>query len=264
MGKLLRALLLQFVALAILAVGVYMARHVFTPPYPVWGLVLMQGGLAALLSWRLPVWWRWIQFLLPLGLYGAWIIQMDPWWSLSVFVVLWLVFANVNKERVPLYLTNSVTRQALRVLAEERAAQQGRMQRFIDLGCGLGGNVCFMSRLPQIERALGVETAPLPYFISRLQAWWRGGEIHAQDLWKVDLSGFDMVYAFLSPEPMPKLWQKVQAEMRAGSVFVSNSFAVPDVAPSQVWELSDRRQTRLYLYEISERPVIPLGDFADD
>ncbi|MBD3775531.1 MAG: hypothetical protein IE920_00185 [Thiotrichales bacterium] len=251
MGKLFRALLLQFVALSVLAIAVYLLRHVFTPPYSVWVLVLMQAGLAAALSWRLPVWWRWIQFLLPLGLYGASLLQVNPWLSLLIFVLLWLVFANVNKERVPLYLTNSVTRQALKVLAEERFGQQGVQQRFVDLGCGLAGNVVYMSRLPQIEHSLGVETAPLPYFISRLHVWWRGGEVRAQDLWKTDLSGFDVVYAFLSPEPMPKLWHKVQQEMRAGSVFVSNSFAVPGVEPSQVWELSDRRQTRLYLYEIT-------------
>lgn len=258
-AKVFGALLIQLVALAGLAGALYFAPQLIAPPYPLWALVMVQALLAALLSWKLAPWWRWIQFLLPWAFYVAWLTQFNPWWALGVFVVLWLVFANVNKERVPLYLTNAVTRQALKVLVEERVAQTGAKLRFMDLGCGLGGNVVFMAQLPQIERAVGVETAPLPFWIARVSAGWRGGEVRAQDLWTVDLSGFDLVYAFLSPEPMPRLWHKVQREMREGSVFVSNSFAVPDVQPTEVWELSDARQTRLFLYVLGNAPESELS-----
>lgn len=261
-AKVFGALLIQLVALAGLAGALYFAPQFIAPPYPLWALVMVQAGLATLLSWKLASWWRWIQFLLPWAFYVAWLTQFNPWWALAVFVVLWLVFANVNKERVPLYLTNAVTRQALKVLVEGRAAQVGTPLCFMDLGCGLGGNVAFMAQLPQIERAVGVETAPLPFWVARIATYWRGGEVRAQDLWTVDLSGFDLVYAFLSPEPMPKLWRKVQHEMREGSVFVSNSFAVPDVPPSEVWELNDARQTRLFLYVIADAPDGELSPLA--
>ncbi len=67
-------------------------------------------------------------------------------------------------------------------------------------------------------------------------------------LWETDLADSDLVYAFLSPEPMPALFEKARRQMKPGSLFVSNSFAVPDVEADEVWELSDRRGTRLYLY----------------
>ena len=39
--------------------------------------------------------------------------------------------------------------------------------------------------------------------------------------------------------------------MKPGSLLVSNSFAVPGVEATEIWELADRRKTRLYLYEMN-------------
>ena len=50
---------------------------------------------------------------------------------------------------------------------------------------------------------------------------------------------------------MPQLHAKASREMKPGSMLVSNSFAVPGVDATEIWELADRRKTRLYLYEMS-------------
>ena len=73
------------------------------------------------------------------------------------------------------------------------------------------------------------------------------------NLWATRLEEFDVVYAFLSPAPMPELWVKIQHEMKLGSLFVSNSFPVPDIEPENVLELDDARRTRLYCYRISDK-----------
>ena len=273
MSKVLRAFAIQLGVFAILTVGVSLMPHLIHPPYPIWGLVLIQAVLAASVSCKLglPCWWRWIQFLIPWGLFIAFELEVNPWIGLAAFVVLWLVFANASKERVPLYLTNTTTRQALSALIEQQFVQKhtsddsddydqtqpnvrdGELHQpkpvcFMDLGCGLGGNVVFMAQQPEVEFSTGVETAPIPYLLARLFSRLKGGEVLAQDLWKTSLRDYNFVYAFLSTEPMPRLWQKIQAEMQPGSVFVSNSFAVPDIDPSEIWELSDPRQTRLFIY----------------
>ncbi|MGC9385544.1 MAG: hypothetical protein ACP5D0_01245 [Hydrogenovibrio sp.] len=247
--KIVLALLGQLIALAVLAVVVWFLPWVLEPPYPLWALVLAQGVLAALLSCRmgLPCWWRIIQFALPVGLYAGLHFDIHPLWALGAFFLLWLVFFNAVHERVPLYLTNATTRQALKRLIKRR-----KNVRFLDLGCGLGGNVVFMAQQVNVTVSDGVETAPIPYVLAKLYSLSRGGSVFAMDLWKTQLAHYDVVYAFLSPEPMAKLWQKVLAEMREDAVFVSNSFAVPDVEPSDVWRLSDRRQTTLYVYYLSD------------
>lgn len=245
--KIVVALIAQGIALIILAGLVLLASYIVTPPYPLWVLVILQGVLAAFISCRigLPCWWRIIQIALPIGLYLGLSYKVNPWVALGIFVVLWLVFFNAIKERVPLYLTNNTTREALKKLIKRR-----RNVRFLDLGAGLGGNVVYMSQLPNVQRSDGVETAPIPYLIARLFTLFRGGHIYAMDLWKTKVEYYDVVYAFLSPEPMEKLWQKLSNEMTSGSVFITNSFAVPDVEPSEVWELNDSRKTKLYIYHI--------------
>lgn len=245
--KIVLAMLIQVLVLFVVAVGVYLAPAIVNPPYPYWLLVFIQASLAALVSCKLglPCWWRWIQFFIPIGLYLGVLFKFDPIWALVIFIVVWLVFANAFKERVPLYLTNSTTREALKNLVKRK-----RRIRFLDLGCGLGGNVAYMSQLKQVAESHGVETAPLPYVVSKLVTVFRGGQTFAMDLWKTELAYYDVVYAFLSPEPMPQLWKKVKEEMLPGSVFVSNSFAVPGIEPSEVWELSDRRKTILYIYQL--------------
>lgn len=263
--KIVLALIVQAVALGLLAVIVWLLPFVIAPPYPLWGLAVAQGVLAAFLSCRmgLPCWWRIIQFGIPVGLYFGLTFEINPLWALLIFVLLWLIFFNAIKERVPLYLTNGTTRQALKKLIKRQ-----KDVRFLDLGCGLGGNVVFMSQQVNVFRSDGVETAPIPYLISKVFTLLRGGETFAMDMWKSQLDYYDVVYAFLSPEPMPKLWDKVKAEMRPDATFVSNSFAVPDVEPSEIWELEDRRKTKLYLYRMKDfQPTeddVETGDETDD
>ena len=249
--KIILALVIQIGVLGLLVCGVWLAPYFFPPPYSPVVLVLIQAVFAMLVSYwmGLPRWWLWIQFLLPIGLYVGVVVEFNPLWALLLFAVLWLLFSNALKERVPLYLTNQTTRQALKKMAKTLHSTQGKV-RFLDLGCGLGGNVVFMSQQRGVELSTGVETAPIPYLFSKLSSWIGGGEILAQDIWKTDLSDYHLVYAFLSPEPMPKLWQKVTDEMQKGSVFISNSFAVPNVEPTDIWQLPDGRETVLYLYQI--------------
>lgn len=247
MPKIIVALLIQLLVLVFLAGAVYVASFFIEPPYPYWLLVAIQAVAAAWITpkFGLPNWWRWIQLLIPLGLYLGVTLGFDPFWALILFVVVGLVFSNAFKEQVPLYLTNDTTRQALKELVKRK-----RHVHFLDLGCGLGGNVAFMSQLKAVRESHGVETAPLPYLASKLVTTFRGGRSFAMDIWKTDLAYYDVVYAFLSPEPMPKLWEKVKEEMPTGGLFVSNSFAVPGVEPTEIWELADTRKTKLFIYQL--------------
>jgi SAM-dependent methyltransferase len=210
-------------------------------------LVAVQALLAAGVSYllRLQVWWLWIAALFPLALYLGLNLGDVPAWPFGLaFVVLYLFFSNTARERVPLYLSNRQTAQALCQLMRDRGAH-----RFIDLGCGFGGVVRTVAG--NGYTASGVETAPMAFLIARvLSSLKRRGTIVRRDLWTVDLSDVDVVYTFLSPEPMPALYRKAKAEMKPGSLLVSNSFAVEGIEPLEVWELPDRRRTQLFLYRM--------------
>jgi hypothetical protein len=75
--------------------------------------------------------------------------------------------------------------------------------------------------------------------------------MHFGDIFAHDLTGYDLVYAFLSPAPMSRLWDKVGREMRPGTLFVSNTFAIPGVAPVQTIALPGRPDACLLVYEVT-------------
>ena len=75
-------------------------------------------------------------------------------------------------------------------------------------------------------------------------------EIRFLNFWNLDLAPFDVVYGFLSPAPMTRLYDKAKAEMKPGSLFISNSFTVPSRAADQIVELDDRRRTRLHIWRM--------------
>jgi len=222
-------------------IGVLDSRVLF------WTSLGVQCAGAALVTrlLGLPVWWVWISLFFPAAMALALQAGKLPAWPFGIaFLVLYLVFSNTARERVPLYLSNSRTTEALLSLMQQRGAT-----RFVDLGSGLGGVV---RRLDGDGRfARGVESAPMVWLVSvLLSKLTRRGRILRQDIWVADVSGEEIVYVFLSPEPMPALYDKARREMKAGSLLVSNSFAVPDVEADEIWELPDRRKTRLFLYEM--------------
>lgn len=214
------------------------------------GLVLAvcaQGVLAALIGQRLglPRWWLPINLCFVPALLMIQGHSFPPWLLLSIFIALVMFNVNALFERVPLYITGP---QAERVLIE-RLSKLPKGFRFIDLGCGLGGTLRRLAKACPDGNFVGVETAPLPYLVARLRCLLLPNcLVRYRSLWHEPLADYDVVYCFLSPAPMPALWNKVCAEMRGDTLLVSNSFEVPGVTPEEEVPLEDWRHSRLLIY----------------
>lgn len=193
---------------------------------------------------RQPWWWRVIHgAFMPL----VWLTQslnIDPVWFLAGFVFLLLVFRGALSGQVPLYLSNKETVTALAELLAARGDS-----RFLDLGAGLGSTTVPLADTLPDSHFTGYENAPLTWLVGRFFSLGRPN-IHWRwdDLWQAKLGDYDVVYAFLSPAPMAQLWAKVETEMVAGSLFISNSFPVPGVAPSSIIEVDCNPARPLYCY----------------
>jgi hypothetical protein len=129
--------------------------------------------------------------------------------------------------------------------------QETRPLHFIDLGAGIGSTLLPLSRsLPDCQLT-GIDNAPLTSLIGWLRCrrldntHWKHG-----NLWTEDLRPYQVAYAFLSPAPMAELWEKVRSEMPAGSLFISNSFPVPDIPPTQILTVPGRIDRHLYCYRL--------------
>lgn len=225
---------------------------------PIWfGLAMLQGGVAAIIGrWqKAPPWWVLIHLgFLPLAL-AVHRLDVPSEWFLAGFLVLLLVFWRTDKSRVPLYLTNRPTAEALLELIPTTPCKMA------DIGCGEGGLLLRLAKARPDCHFVGIEHAPLTWLLARLRtARMRNVIIRRSDFWRESLAGYDVVYAFLSPAPMPKLWGKALAEMKSGALLVSNSFTVPKQQAEQVVRVHDRRGTLLHCFH--PRPAQQGGEFA--
>jgi hypothetical protein len=210
---------------------------------------LLQGLLAALLGRRLglPSWWLPINLLFVPALLLLNGQQLPPSALFAVFVLLLLLNWNSFRERVPLYLSGQKTIAAL----AERLQSLPAEFRYIDLGSGLAGGLSQLSRRFPKAQFVGVETAPLVFALAWLRCLPRANcQIRYRNLWQEPLAHYEVVYCFLSPAPMAKLWAKARAEMQPDALLISNSFAIPDVAPSEQIELHDWRASKLLIWRM--------------
>lgn len=210
------------------------------------GLILLVGILAVGSGRALALSPRWIPFLLGFPWVVVWLLRhpAPAWvWPLA-FLSLLLVYGGGVFTRVPLYNSNRAAWSALLALLPNRHV------RFVDLGAGLGGPLAFLARRRSESRFLGVEASPLPC----LAAWLRTRPVRGNcqirwgNLWRLDLGEFEVVYAFLSPVPMPELFAKAAREMKPGSLFVSNTFEVPGQEPTTRLPLPGRKDACLLVW----------------
>lgn len=246
------ALLLQFAAfvVALLAVqlsGLEPAALTFA---------LLCGLLAASFSYfaGLARWWLYIQLLFVPALVLMLNVDIPPGYFLTAFLVMLAVYWSTFRTQVPLYLSSNKVWSALENLLPSHDGE--KEFNFIDLGSGLGGVLTHLARVRPDGNYVGVESAPLPLFWSWLRCKpYRNCHVHWGSIWDEQLPAchlaqYDVVFAYLSPVPMERLWHKARAEMRPGTLFISSTFTIPDHTPQFTVHVDDLHQSTLLVWRM--------------
>ncbi len=243
----LRALLIQIAAFPLTLAIVFLLASAGVV-FVYWHVALVQGIVAALLSWwrGLASWWRAIQFGFPLALLGASQLAIPPAAFLAIFLFLLLLYWSTYRTQVPYYPSGRRVWDAVAA-----ALPQNRPLRVIDIGSGIGGLVLDLQRRRPDSTIEGIELAPLPWLASHARALL--GRSRARfirgDYEKLDLGDYDAVFAYLSPAAMGALWRKAAREMRPGSTLFSYEFIIEDCPPSRV------------IHPTTEGPSLYMWDF---
>jgi len=246
------ALLLQFAACVLAFSGV----RLLGLPLSLLSFALLCGLLAAGLSYfaGLARWWLLIQLGFAPALVLMLTLNIPPGYFLAAFLIMLAVYWSTFRTQVPLYLSSHKVWNALESLLPE--LQPGKSFRFIDLGSGLGGVLTYLARIRPDGHYTGVESAPLPLLWSWLRIRpYPNCSVHWGSIWDealpaCHLAQYDMVFAYLSPVPMERLWHKAHAEMRPGTVFVSSTFTVPDQSPHQTVQVDDLHHSTLLVWKM--------------
>ena len=244
----LRQLALQFAAAFVVLSLAWPYFGLRNEPLPWPETAAAIGACALLLSTltRQVWWWRLIHALFAPLVWAASHLAIDPGWYLLTFLTLLLFFRSAPGGQIPLYFSNTPTSEALVEIIKTIPAIH-----FIDLGAGIGSVLRPLAKMRPDAMFTGIENSPAVWLVGYLNiarltnCTWQWG-----NFWQISLTKYNVVYAFLSPAPMTALWIKAQREMRPGGFFVSNSFAIPDVSPSQIIEVDDDRRTQLFCYQI--------------
>jgi hypothetical protein len=237
------ALLLQFTACALVLFSLRLSGLQTTPLT----FALLCGLLAAIFSSfaGLARWWQVIQLIFAPAIVLMLTLAIPPGFFLAAFLIMLVMYWSTYRTQVPLYLSSNKVWRALEGLLPEQSF------RFIDLGSGLGGVLTHLARIRPDGRYSGIESAPLPLLWSWLRSrHLRNCEVHWGSLWDCDLGEYDVVFAYLSPVPMEKLWHKARAEMRHGTVFISSTFAIPDQEPDERLSVDDLHHSTLLVWRM--------------
>lgn len=244
-----QALLLQGLAALLLWLLLLMwGRLLPAMPVSLGVAVILQGAIAAILTrWRrLAVWWWVIQFFFPLALFFTVALHLPPIIFLVAFLLFLVLYWHTFRTQVPYYPSSVAVWEAVaQLLPSDRAI------RLVDIGSGLGGLVLNLASKRQDSEIIGVELAPLPWLISWLRARLSHsrGRFMRSDYADLDFSQFDVVFAYLSPAVMSALWEKACAEMRPGSLLLSNEFTIENRAADLVIQ-TERMRAPLYAWYI--------------
>lgn len=212
-------------------------------------LAFYQGVFAAVISYylKMAIWWFFIHLFFAPAIFIALTFNLPPLSYLAVFVLLILIYGSIHRTQVPLYPSSKAVANAITSLFPK-----DKVFSLIDLGSGGGKLLTSLSKLNLNGRFHGVEAAVLPFLASKARSYFSQSNCSFSwgNFWQYNLSSYDIVYAYLSPAPMDKLWEKALQEMRPGSILISNTFIVPNVPPSKSIAIDDFNNSVLYIWKI--------------
>jgi hypothetical protein len=217
---------------------------------------LVHGAVAATLALWVGATWPWVIMngLIPLG--GSLVLAAedgDPilTYSLGAFsLLLLLIYIPTFWTRVPLFLSDKdVVQKLLELLpAPHQPEQQGLT--FAELGAGTGMVLFTLARNRPDIHFTAFELSPLLCVLLLLRSLrYDNVTIRYCSFWKTPLGHYDLLFAFLSPEPMEQLWYKLYTEATKDFTLYSNQFPILSQAENaQSYPLTN--ETALYGYTL--------------
>jgi hypothetical protein len=129
-----------------------------------------------------------------------------------------------------------------------------RTLRFVDLGSGDGRVVFRAAREGMFVRSVGYEINPALHVFANIRrlitpGYWHTTRFHMSDLWKTTLNEYDVVAVYGLSPIMHRLGNKLERELRPGSIVVSNVFEIPGWKASDVGGI---KNSGVFLYNVPD------------
>lgn len=161
----------------------------------------------------------------------------------STLVVAYSVRTGIS----PMPSTSKARAQVLAALPHDNAGP------LFELGSGWGTLAFPMADLFPHCQVIAYELSPLPYLVSRCRQrlFPRANlSIRRENFLEVSLAGASVIVCYLCPSLMERLAQKLEAEVRPGTLVISNTFSFRKWSSEKVHVLTNLYATRVYVYRV--------------
>lgn len=152
-------------------------------------------------------------------------------WILASLLI-WHVYILAFNKGVPNIRTATQTKnKIIEVLKEERARKGGASYKIVDLGSGNGRMTRDIARAIPDAEVLGIEISLKSYYWSCLmQRFFRIPNLSyiRKDVFDHDLSSMDAVVFYLIYFQMESLGQKLNKDLKPGTLVIANRFKLGD------------------------------------
>lgn len=191
---------------------------------------------------KFPAGWQISNLFIPLALFLSATGSVPSY----VFLLLALCIAAFHLpavwSRVPYYPTPREVYEAI-----SNVIPGDTSSKFLDIGCGMGGLLVYLANRHPNAIVEGVEISLAPYIVSKLKSlFYPNLYVRYCSFWEIDFSGYDLVYAFLSPAPMSKIRVKLKNQF-PNLAFISNSFPITEMSGQEL-VVSPLKGGVLYIY----------------
>ncbi|EKE29613.1 MAG: hypothetical protein ACD_2C00137G0003 [uncultured bacterium (gcode 4)] len=122
-------------------------------------------------------------------------------------------------------------------------------QTFIDIGCWDGKILqAIEEKFPGV-RVKWFEKSGYPYSlaIKRKERTWCKYEVLKADFFKCDIQDADVVYSYVLPYLMKKIWKKMTLECKIWTMPYSNSFRIPGIRPKKLFKFENDQDIYVYV-----------------
>ncbi|MEP0337733.1 MAG: class I SAM-dependent methyltransferase [Alphaproteobacteria bacterium] len=126
----------------------------------------------------------------------------------------------------------------------------------VDLGAGWGDLAFSIAKSMPESETMAYELSPFPWAVMKVRNGLFGPRnvtIRRADFRKVSLAGTDAVVCYLYSELLEKVRHKLEAELKPGTLVVSNVFDIPGWTPEAVHKLYDSQCPQVYVYRVPDR-----------
>lgn len=169
-----------------------------------------------------------------------------------IFFLLFLFIGSISIVGFSLYV-------GISPMPSSRAAKEAILslippdyKNIYELGAGWGTLALPIAHSHPSSRIHAIEISPIPWMVLVLRRKIQGFSnvmIKRKNFFSISLHEADLIVCYLYPGAMKKLKAKFENELKAGTLVITNSFAIPGWIPLKEIQTQDFWNSRIYLYE---------------